>query len=53
MKISIWPDGTYCEKGEEETYLRWMSDDYCTIDIDEYTLDALERGEIEAQELIG
>ena len=53
MKLSIWPDGTFCEKGDEASYLQWMSDDYCTVEIDEYTYDALMRGEIDAQDLIG
>ncbi len=52
MKLYIWPDGTYCEKGEVSEYLSWMSDDYCVVEVDEYTMDALLRGEIDAQELI-
>lgn len=52
MKISIWPDGTWCEKGEEESYLTWMSDDYYTIEIDEYIADSLHRGELDAQDLL-
>lgn len=53
MKYSIWPDGTYCQAGDECSYLQWMSDDYITIDLDEAVADALERGEIDPQELLG
>lgn len=52
MRISIWPDGTYCEAGDECDYLQWMSDDYCTIEIDEETADALYSGNIDPQDLI-
>jgi hypothetical protein len=29
-KVYIWPDGTFCTKGQLEEYLTFMSDDYVT-----------------------
>jgi len=52
MEISVWPDGTFCEKGDEGSYLQWMSDDYITLDIDEYIADALYNGSLDAQDLL-
>lgn len=26
--IALWPDGTWCDWNERETYLTFMSDDY-------------------------
>lgn len=28
IRVCIWPDGTWCEEGEEQNYLQWMSDDF-------------------------
>lgn len=35
VEICIWPDGTWCEKGEEASYLQWMSDDYSIVEMTE------------------
>lgn len=34
-KVHIWPDGTYCEGHELEEFLKWKSDDYRTVTIDD------------------
>lgn len=35
IKICVWPDGTWCEKGDELNYLQWMSDDFEVIEMTE------------------
>lgn len=39
IRISLWPDGTWCEEGDEANYLQWMSDDYKTVEMTENEYD--------------
>jgi len=38
ITIYRWPDGTWCEYDDIESYLQWMSDDYDIVFLtqDEY-----------------
>ncbi len=29
--VYLWPNGTWCEEGELESHLSWMSDDFETL----------------------
>ena len=31
--VYLWPDGTWCEEEELSMYLRWLSDDYETLEL--------------------
>ncbi len=31
--ICLWPDGTWCEHDDIESYLQWMSDDYQLLEL--------------------
>jgi hypothetical protein len=39
VTICVWPDGTYCEKGDEQSYLQWMSDDFEYVEMSENEYD--------------
>ena len=35
IELYEWPDGTWCECDEIESYLQWMSDDYTLVRLTE------------------
>lgn len=35
IKICIWSNGTWCEWGDLESYLQWMSDDFHVVEMSE------------------
>lgn len=39
VTICKWPDGTWCEKGDEQDYLQWMSDDFEYVEMSENEYD--------------
>lgn len=39
IKVCIWPDGTWCESDNIESYLQWMSDDFQVVEMTEEEYD--------------
>lgn len=33
FKVYLWADGTYCEPEDLEEYLKFMSDDFMTVEV--------------------